>query len=208
MEEFSEENLKFLSNSEEINNKLIVPKRNEEKYPFKCILCPLKFSDMEGAKTHYFHDHEKQKVLSKKPVNIQTSELGNPCDEQVNEKQKYVKIEDFPVKIQENQKDVEIEELPQTSDWSKKPVKIRTLELVNPCSEQLNEDQEDVEIEELPQASDWSKKPVEIRTTELENTFSDQLNEKQKEELPRVVGQIVQVCFKYYRIFLLKPILC
>ena len=120
MEEFSEENLKFLSDSEEINNKLIVPKRNEEKYPFKCILCPLKFSDMEGAKTHYFYDHEKQTVLSKKPL-----ELGNPCGEQLNEKLKDVEIEEFPKKIQ-------------------------TSELGNPWAEQVNEKQKEDEVEELP----------------------------------------------------------
>ena len=145
MEEFSEENLNFLSNSEEINNKLIVPKRDEEKYPFKCVLCPLTFSDMEGAKTHYFYDHEKQTVLSKKPVKIQTLELGNPCGEQLNE----------------NQKDVEIEEL---------HGKIQTSELENPWDEQVNEKQ----------------------------------REDEAEELPRVVGQIVKVCFKY-RISKLKP---
>ena len=125
MEEFSEENLKFLSDSEEINNKLIVPKRNEEKYPFKCILCPLKFSDMEGAKTHYFFDHEKQRVLSKKPEKIQTLELGNPCGEQLNEKLKDVEIEEFPKKIQ-------------------------TSELGNPWAEQVNEKQKEDEVEELP----------------------------------------------------------
>ena len=127
MEELSEENLKFLSDShvDEINDELIVPKRNEEKYPFKCILCPLKFSDMEGAKTHYFHDHEKQKVLSNKPVKIQTLELGNPCGEQLNEKLKDVEIEEFPKKIQ-------------------------TSELGNPWDEQVNEKQKEDEVEELP----------------------------------------------------------
>ena len=99
MEELSEENLKFLSDSH-LNDELIVPKTCKNKYPFKCILCQLKFSNMESAQTHFQYDHEKQNVLPKKPVKIQTSELGNPCDKKVNEKQKYVEIEEFPGKIQ------------------------------------------------------------------------------------------------------------
>ena len=80
---------------------------------------------MEGAKTHYFYDHEKQTVLSKKPEKIQTLELGNPCGEQLNEKLKDVEIEEFPKKVQ-------------------------TSELGNPCDEQVNEKQKEEEVEELP----------------------------------------------------------
>ena len=65
MEDLSEENLKFLSDShlEEINDELIVPNTSKNNHPFKCVLCPLKFSNMEGAKTHFQYDHEKQNVL-------------------------------------------------------------------------------------------------------------------------------------------------
>ena len=127
MEDLSEENLKFLSDShlEEINDELIVPNTSKNNHPFKCVLCPLKFSNMEGAKTHFQYDHEKQNVLSKKPVKIQTSELGSPCDEQLNEKPKDVEIEEFPKKIQ-------------------------TSELGNPWDEQVYEKQKEDEVEELP----------------------------------------------------------
>ena len=125
MEDLSEENLKFLSDShlEKINDELIVPNTSKNNHPFKCVLCPLKFSNMEGAKTHFQYDHEKQNVLSKKPV--KTSELGILCDERVNEKQK----------------DFEIEEVPK---------KIQTSELGNPWDEQVNEKQKEEEVEELP----------------------------------------------------------
>ena len=35
----------------------------EEKYPFKCISCPLKFSDIEGANIHFLDGHENKKEV-------------------------------------------------------------------------------------------------------------------------------------------------
>ena len=36
---------------------------SEEKYPFKCTSCPLKFSNMEGANIHFLDGHEKKKEV-------------------------------------------------------------------------------------------------------------------------------------------------
>ena len=36
---------------------------SEEKYPFKCNSCPLKFSNMEGANIHFLDGHEKKKEV-------------------------------------------------------------------------------------------------------------------------------------------------
>ena len=36
---------------------------SEEKYPFQCISCPLKFSNIEGANLHFLDGHEKQKEI-------------------------------------------------------------------------------------------------------------------------------------------------
>ena len=74
---------------------------SEEKYPFKCNSCPLKFFDMEGANLHFLDGHENQKEveieeLPQKSENNQTSEFGNPCGEELNEKQKEVENEELP----------------------------------------------------------------------------------------------------------------
>ena len=60
---------------------------SEEKYPFQCISCPLKFSNMEGANIHFLDGHEKQKEV------------------EIEELPQVVEIEDLP-------QEVEIEELP------------------------------------------------------------------------------------------------
>jgi hypothetical protein len=36
---------------------------SEEKYPYQCNSCPLKFSDMESANAHFLDGHEKQKEV-------------------------------------------------------------------------------------------------------------------------------------------------
>jgi hypothetical protein len=69
---------------------------SEEKYPFQCISCPLKFSNVEGANIHFLDGHEKQKE-------VEIEEL--PLVVEIEELPEVVEIEDLP-------KGVEIEELP------------------------------------------------------------------------------------------------
>ena len=69
---------------------------SEEKYPFQCISCPLKFSNMESANIHFLDGHEKQKE-------VEIEEL--PQVVEIEELPQVVEIEDLP-------QVVEIEELP------------------------------------------------------------------------------------------------
>ena len=79
---------------------------SEEKYPFQCISCPLKFSNIEGANLHFLDGHEKQKE-------IEIEEL--PQVVEIEELPKVVEIKELPqmVEIEELPLVVEIEELPQ-----------------------------------------------------------------------------------------------
>ena len=79
---------------------------SEEKYPFQCISCPLKFSDMESANIHFLDGHDKQKE-------VEIEEL--PKEVEIEELPQVVEIEELPlvVEIEELPLVVEIEELPQ-----------------------------------------------------------------------------------------------
>ena len=50
---------------------------SEEKYPFQCISCPLKFSDMESANIHFLDGHDKQKEveIEELPLVVEIEEL-------------------------------------------------------------------------------------------------------------------------------------
>ena len=78
---------------------------SEENYPFQCISCPMKFSNMESANIHFLDGHEKQKE-------VEIEEL--PQVVEIEELPQVVEIEDLPqvVEIEELPQMVEIEELP------------------------------------------------------------------------------------------------
>ena len=50
---------------------------SEEKYPFQCISCPLKFSDMESANIHFLDGHEKKEEveIEELPLEVEIEEL-------------------------------------------------------------------------------------------------------------------------------------
>ena len=60
---------------------------SEEKYPFQCISCPLKFSDMESANIHFLDGHEKREE-------VEIEEL--PLEVEIEELPQVVEIEELP----------------------------------------------------------------------------------------------------------------
>ena len=70
---------------------------SEEKYPFQCISCPLKYSDIESANIHFLDGHEKQNEVEIEELpRVVGGKVANIHFIDGQEKQKEVEIEELP----------------------------------------------------------------------------------------------------------------